>query len=148
MEFPPSDTMFSPFSGIIDNAGGKILVQKVAGHSGYRGTFSNGIRSLSLPRWRESFIVSGTMVEHQRHLPSSAAPHCPASQAAMGGGGSSLLILKTCLVTTGPPHLALASIMHMIIFILGLIHSLQRDITPLVVCSILIPLWEVTGSLD
>ncbi|NXP52379.1 VITRN protein, partial [Heliornis fulica] len=45
-------------SGIIDNTGGKILVQKVAGHSGYRGTFSNGIRSLSLPRWRESFLVS------------------------------------------------------------------------------------------
>ncbi|XP_006272939.1 vitrin isoform X2 [Alligator mississippiensis] len=45
-------------SGIIDNSGGKILVQKVAGHSGYKGSFSNGIRSLSLPRWRESFIVS------------------------------------------------------------------------------------------
>ncbi|NXH79123.1 VITRN protein, partial [Hydrobates tethys] len=45
-------------SGIIDNAGGKILVQKVAGHSGYRGSFSNGVRSLSLPRWRESFLVS------------------------------------------------------------------------------------------
>ncbi|KAM6355881.1 vitrin [Podargus strigoides] len=45
-------------SGIIDNTGGKILVQKVAGHSGYRGTFSNGVRSLSLPRWRESFLVS------------------------------------------------------------------------------------------
>ncbi|XP_019382753.1 PREDICTED: vitrin isoform X2 [Gavialis gangeticus] len=45
-------------SGIIDSSGGKILVQKVAGHSGYKGSFSNGIRSLSLPRWRESFIVS------------------------------------------------------------------------------------------
>ncbi|NXG53867.1 VITRN protein, partial [Psilopogon haemacephalus] len=45
-------------SGVIDNAGGKILVQKVAGHSGYRGSFSNGVRSLSLPRWRESFLVS------------------------------------------------------------------------------------------
>ncbi|NWU88393.1 VITRN protein, partial [Upupa epops] len=45
-------------SGIIDNRGGKILVQKVAGHSGYRGSFSNGVRSLSLPRWRESFLVS------------------------------------------------------------------------------------------
>ncbi|KAM9017911.1 LOW QUALITY PROTEIN: vitrin [Ara ararauna] len=45
-------------SGIIDNAGGKILVQKVAGHSAYRGSFSNGVRSLSLPRWRESFLVS------------------------------------------------------------------------------------------
>uniref|UniRef100_A0A8C5IH73 Vitrin n=1 Tax=Junco hyemalis TaxID=40217 RepID=A0A8C5IH73_JUNHY len=47
-------------SGIIDNSGGKVLVQKVAGHSGYRGSFSNGVRSLSLPRWRESFLVSGT----------------------------------------------------------------------------------------
>uniref|UniRef100_A0A8C4WCF8 LCCL domain-containing protein n=1 Tax=Gopherus evgoodei TaxID=1825980 RepID=A0A8C4WCF8_9SAUR len=45
-------------SGATDNSGGKILVQKVAGQSGYRGSFSNGIRSLSLPRWRESFIVS------------------------------------------------------------------------------------------
>ncbi|NXC08254.1 VITRN protein, partial [Orthonyx spaldingii] len=45
-------------SGIIDNTGGKILIQKVAGHSGYRGSFSNGVRSLSLPRWRESFLVS------------------------------------------------------------------------------------------
>ncbi|NWI93714.1 VITRN protein, partial [Pitta sordida] len=45
-------------SGVIDNTGGKILVQKVAGHSGYRGSFSNGVRSLSLPRWRESFLVS------------------------------------------------------------------------------------------
>uniref|UniRef100_A0A8C3CUJ7 Vitrin n=1 Tax=Cairina moschata TaxID=8855 RepID=A0A8C3CUJ7_CAIMO len=45
-------------SGIIDNTGGKILVQKVAGHAGYRGSFSNGVRSLSLPRWRESFLIS------------------------------------------------------------------------------------------
>ncbi|OWK56352.1 vitrin isoform X1 [Lonchura striata] len=45
-------------SGIIDNTGGKVLIQKVAGHSGYRGSFSNGVRSLSLPRWRESFLVS------------------------------------------------------------------------------------------
>lgn len=45
-------------SGAIDNTGGKILVQKVAGHAGYRGSFSNGVRSLSLPRWRESFLVS------------------------------------------------------------------------------------------
>uniref|UniRef100_A0A8C8SCY3 Cochlin n=1 Tax=Pelusios castaneus TaxID=367368 RepID=A0A8C8SCY3_9SAUR len=51
-------------SGTIDNSGGKILVQKVAGHSGYRGSYSNGIRSLSLPRWRESFIVSGTVGRH------------------------------------------------------------------------------------
>uniref|UniRef100_A0A663N7R4 Vitrin n=1 Tax=Athene cunicularia TaxID=194338 RepID=A0A663N7R4_ATHCN len=61
-------------SGIIDNAGGKILVQKVAGHSGYRGSFSNGVRSLSLPRWRESFLVSGTVVESDGHNPSSPRP--------------------------------------------------------------------------
>ncbi|KAM8947199.1 vitrin isoform 2-T2 [Pelodytes ibericus] len=46
-------------SGVIDNSGGKILVRKVAGQSGYKGSFSNGIRSLSLPRWKESFVVAG-----------------------------------------------------------------------------------------
>ncbi|XP_066552768.1 vitrin isoform X3 [Amia ocellicauda] len=45
-------------SGIITNAGGKVIVRKVAGQSAYRGSFSNGVRSLSLPKWRESFIVS------------------------------------------------------------------------------------------
>uniref|UniRef100_UPI00398F5E3D vitrin isoform X2 n=1 Tax=Pristiophorus japonicus TaxID=55135 RepID=UPI00398F5E3D len=46
-------------SGVIDNGGGKIHVQKVPSSSSYTGTFSNGVRSLSLPRWRESFTVSG-----------------------------------------------------------------------------------------
>ncbi|XP_046518702.1 vitrin isoform X2 [Equus quagga] len=46
-------------SGVLDNSGGKILVRKVAGQSGYKGSYSNGVQSLSLPRWRESFIVSG-----------------------------------------------------------------------------------------
>ncbi|KAK6488800.1 vitrin-like isoform X1 [Huso huso] len=45
-------------SGVMTNAGGKILVKKVAGQASYRGSFSNGIRSMSLPKWRESFIVS------------------------------------------------------------------------------------------
>ncbi|XP_018425299.1 PREDICTED: vitrin [Nanorana parkeri] len=45
-------------SGAIDNSGGKILVRKVAGQSGYKGSFSNGVRSLSLPRWKESFVVA------------------------------------------------------------------------------------------
>uniref|UniRef100_A0A8C9LMA1 Vitrin n=1 Tax=Piliocolobus tephrosceles TaxID=591936 RepID=A0A8C9LMA1_9PRIM len=44
-------------SGVLDNSGGKILVRKVAGLSGYKGSYSNGVQSLSLPRWRESFIV-------------------------------------------------------------------------------------------
>nr|XP_019825569.1 PREDICTED: vitrin isoform X3 [Bos indicus] len=46
-------------SGVLDNSGGKILVRKVAGQSGYKGSYSNGVQSLSLPRWRESFVVSG-----------------------------------------------------------------------------------------
>ncbi|ELK14127.1 Vitrin [Pteropus alecto] len=46
-------------SGVLDNSGGKILVRKVAGQSGYKGSYSNGVQSLSLPRWRESFIISG-----------------------------------------------------------------------------------------
>ncbi|XP_007889508.1 vitrin [Callorhinchus milii] len=45
-------------SGIIDNNGGKIHVRKVPSKPNYRGSFSNGIRSLSLPRWKESFVVS------------------------------------------------------------------------------------------
>ncbi|XP_070285106.1 vitrin isoform X1 [Myotis yumanensis] len=45
-------------SGVLDNSGGKVLVQKVAGQSGYRESYSNGVQSLSLPRWRESFVVS------------------------------------------------------------------------------------------
>ena len=53
-------SFFSLHSGVLDNSGGKILVRKVAGQSGYKGSYSNGVRSLSLPRWRESFVVSGT----------------------------------------------------------------------------------------
>ncbi|XP_078255213.1 vitrin isoform X2 [Rhinoraja longicauda] len=44
-------------SGVISSGGGKILVRKVPNSSSYKGTLSNGIRSLSLPRWRESFVV-------------------------------------------------------------------------------------------
>ncbi|XP_053523143.1 vitrin isoform X2 [Artibeus jamaicensis] len=45
-------------SGVLGNSGGKILVRKVAGQSGYKGSLANGVQSLSLPRWRESFVVS------------------------------------------------------------------------------------------
>lgn len=55
-----SKHFFSLPSGVLDNSGGKVLVQKVAGQSGYRESYSNGVQSLSLPRWRESFVVSGT----------------------------------------------------------------------------------------
>ncbi|XP_054455772.1 vitrin isoform X3 [Anoplopoma fimbria] len=45
-------------SGIITNTGGKVIVRKMAGQNIYKGSNSNGVRSLSLPKWRESFVVS------------------------------------------------------------------------------------------
>ncbi|CAN9499965.1 unnamed protein product [Ophioblennius macclurei] len=45
-------------NGIITNAGGKVIVRKMAGQNVYKGSNSNGVRSLSLPKWRESFVVS------------------------------------------------------------------------------------------
>uniref|UniRef100_A0A665WC42 Vitrin n=1 Tax=Echeneis naucrates TaxID=173247 RepID=A0A665WC42_ECHNA len=45
-------------SGVITNTGGKVIVRKMAGQNIYKGSNSHGIRSLSLPKWRESFVVS------------------------------------------------------------------------------------------
>ncbi|KAM9365187.1 vitrin isoform 2-T2 [Pholidichthys leucotaenia] len=45
-------------SGVITNSGGKVIVRKMAGQNIYKGSYSNGVRSLSLPKWRESFAVS------------------------------------------------------------------------------------------
>ncbi|XP_061602124.1 vitrin isoform X2 [Cololabis saira] len=45
-------------SGVITNTGGKVIVKKMAGQNIYKGSNSNGVRSLSLPKWRESFVVS------------------------------------------------------------------------------------------
>ncbi|KAF4105375.1 hypothetical protein G5714_013037 [Onychostoma macrolepis] len=45
-------------SGVITNSGGKVIVMKMAGQTIYKGSFANGVRSLSLPNWRESFSVS------------------------------------------------------------------------------------------
>lgn len=57
---------FSFHSGVLDNSGGKILVRKVAGQSGYKGSYAHGVQSLSLPRWRESFIISGMAPPRRR----------------------------------------------------------------------------------
>lgn len=46
-------------SGVLTNTGGKVIVRKMAGQNMYKGSNSNGVRSLSLPKWRESFVVSG-----------------------------------------------------------------------------------------
>ncbi|XP_028983630.1 vitrin isoform X8 [Betta splendens] len=45
-------------SGVITNAGGKVIVKKAPGQESYKGSSSNGVRSLSLPKWRESFVVA------------------------------------------------------------------------------------------
>ncbi|XP_053292779.1 vitrin isoform X2 [Pleuronectes platessa] len=45
-------------NGVITNSGGKVIVRKMAGQNIYKGSNSNGVRSLSLPKWRESFVVS------------------------------------------------------------------------------------------
>lgn len=45
-------------SGVITNSGGKVIVRKMAGQASYKGSLANGIRSLSLPNWRESFTVA------------------------------------------------------------------------------------------
>lgn len=36
-----------------------MIVRKMAGQNVYKGSNANGVRSLSLPKWRESFVVSG-----------------------------------------------------------------------------------------
>ncbi|XP_011531208.1 vitrin isoform X1 [Homo sapiens] len=71
-------------SGVLDNSGGKILVRKVAGQSGYKGSYSNGVQSLSLPRWRESFIVLESKPKKGVTYPSAltySSSKSPAAQA-------------------------------------------------------------------
>ncbi|XP_048209551.1 vitrin [Perognathus longimembris pacificus] len=72
-------------SGVLDNSGGKILVRKVAGQSGYKGTYSNGVQSLSLPRWRESFIVSESKPQRGVTYPSALTYSSSKSPAAKAG---------------------------------------------------------------
>lgn len=112
--------MFSPCSGIIDNTGGKILVQKVAGHSGYRGSFSNGVRSLSLPRWRESFLVSGTAGPP---VPPAWPPHSSWQRRKQPSHFKDLFSQRR----PTPPSFSLNNALHTV-FILGILHGLQGDI--------------------
>nr|XP_020025712.1 vitrin isoform X1 [Castor canadensis] len=72
-------------SGVLDNSGGDILVRKVAGQSGYRGSYSNGVQSLSLPRWRESFIVSESKPPKGVTYPSALTYSSSKNPAAKAG---------------------------------------------------------------
>ncbi|XP_042302943.1 LOW QUALITY PROTEIN: vitrin [Sceloporus undulatus] len=98
-------------SGTIDKSGGKILVQKVAGQSGYRGSFSNGIRSLSLPRWRESFIVSEGKPKKGVQYPSTLEYSSSKSTPVKGGSlrkeyqttvAAPLLVTQVAVTTPKP----------------------------------------------
>ncbi|PNJ25268.1 VIT isoform 7, partial [Pongo abelii] len=71
--------------GVLDNSGGKILVRKVAGQSGYKGSYSNGVQSLSLPRWRESFIVLESKPKKGVTYPSALTYSSSKSPAAQAG---------------------------------------------------------------
>ncbi|KAM5292791.1 vitrin isoform 3-T3 [Ctenodactylus gundi] len=72
-------------SGVLNNSGGKILVRKVAGQSGYKGSYSNGVQSLSLPRWRESFIISESKPKKDVTYPSSLTYSSARTPAAKAG---------------------------------------------------------------
>ncbi|XP_058524078.1 vitrin [Ochotona princeps] len=72
-------------SGVLNNSGGKILVRKVAGQSGYKGSYSNGVQSLSLPRWRESFVISESKPQKGVTYPSALTYSASKSPAAKAG---------------------------------------------------------------
>ena len=54
-----------------------MIVRKMAGQNSYKGSNSFGVRSLSLSKWRESFVVSGiNIVENNvKHSTSELAHH-------------------------------------------------------------------------
>ncbi|XP_053475127.1 vitrin isoform X8 [Ictalurus furcatus] len=96
-------------NGVITNAGGKVIVKKMAGQEPYKGTFANGIRSLSLPKWRESFTVSvgkpkkgviypATLESQKEH--STTSPTTPAPEPTTT---TSELTTTTTTTTTTPP---------------------------------------------
>ncbi|XP_028371960.1 vitrin isoform X1 [Phyllostomus discolor] len=72
-------------SGVLDNSGGRILVRKVAGQSGYKGSYANGVQSSSLPRWRESFVVSEGKPQKGVTYPSTLTYSSAKSPAAKAG---------------------------------------------------------------
>ncbi|XP_066452017.1 vitrin isoform X3 [Eleutherodactylus coqui] len=100
-------------SGVIDNSGGKILVRKVAGQSGYKGSFSNGIRSLSLPRWKESFVIAEgkakkgvtypTVLEYVEVKVETVQREVPPPTVATTTQPTTLITIPTTFTTTPEP---------------------------------------------
>ncbi|XP_005630390.2 vitrin isoform X1 [Canis lupus familiaris] len=90
-------------SGVLDNSGGKIVVRKVAGQSGYKGSYSNGIQSLSLPRWRESFIVSEGKPQKDVTYPSALTYSSSKSPTAKTGEATKAYQKPSVPGTTAQP---------------------------------------------
>ncbi|XP_035303779.1 vitrin isoform X2 [Cricetulus griseus] len=90
-------------SGVLDNSGGKILVQKVAGQSGYKGSYANGIQSLSLPRWRESFIISESKPQKGVTYPSTLTYSSAKNPAAQAGEATKAYEKPSITGTTTQP---------------------------------------------
>ncbi|XP_014884432.1 vitrin isoform X9 [Poecilia latipinna] len=90
-------------SGVITNAGGKVIVRKMAGQNVYKGSNSNGVRSLSLPKWRESFVVSVGKPKKGVIYPSTLdyAPSRP-TYVKTGPKDTKLAVLTTLPPTTAP----------------------------------------------
>ncbi|XP_062066162.1 vitrin [Lepus europaeus] len=90
-------------SGVLDNSGGKILVRKVAGQSGYKGSYSNGVQSLSLPRWRESFIILESKPQKGVTYPSALTYLSSKSPAVKAGETTKAYYLPFLPGTTTQP---------------------------------------------
>ncbi|XP_078504952.1 vitrin isoform X3 [Lissotriton helveticus] len=88
-------------SGVIDNSGGKVLVKKIPGQSGYRGSFSNGIRSLSLPRWKESFIIAESKGKKSVSYP-SVLEYASSNLTTAKTGDTLLKVYQTSTTSTAP----------------------------------------------
>uniref|UniRef100_A0A3P9NP17 Vitrin n=1 Tax=Poecilia reticulata TaxID=8081 RepID=A0A3P9NP17_POERE len=90
-------------SGVITNAGGKVIVRKMAGQNVYKGSNSNGVRSLSLPKWRESFVVSVGKPKKGVIYPSTLdyAPSRP-TYVKTGSKDTKLAAFTTLPPTTAP----------------------------------------------
>lgn len=67
-----------------------MIVRKMAGQNVYKGSNANGVRSLSLPKWRESFVVSGMndQVNYVKHSSLGCAPPPPTAGSAVFQWGS------------------------------------------------------------
>ncbi|XP_027030372.2 vitrin isoform X6 [Tachysurus fulvidraco] len=96
-------------NGVITNSGGKVIVKKMAGQAQYKGSFANGIRSLSLPTWRESFTVSvgkpqkGVIYPSTLEYSSSKSTTVTNSQPATPEPTTTILKPTTTTTTTTPP---------------------------------------------